>query len=198
MPLVAILRGLSPHDAEAIGEALYQAGVRCAEVPLNSPEPLKSISALKRRFPGMLIGAGTVLSVAHVLDVAAAGAQFVVSPNTNADVITATKHANLWSMPGFFSPSEAFAALAAGADVLKLFPAARAGPEFIRAVREVLPPNTPIFAVGGIDAHNIKDYLAAGASGFGVGGSLYRPGDTTDAVRTRAAALVDAIWQARA
>jgi 2-dehydro-3-deoxyphosphogalactonate aldolase len=197
-PLVAILRGLTPGDAEAIGGALREAGVCCAEVPLNSPEPLKSIAALRRAFPDMLVGAGTVLTEPEVADVTGAGAQFVVSPDTRVEVIAATKRAKLWSMPGFFTPTEALTALAAGADALKLFPAQRAGPDFIRAVSEVLPPRTPIFAVGGVTAHNLKDYLAAGAAGFGVGGSLYKPGDEPDTVRLRAAALVAALELARA
>jgi 2-dehydro-3-deoxyphosphogalactonate aldolase len=197
MPIVAILRGLPPADAESIGEALSDAGIGCAEVPLNSPEPFKSIAALRARFPEMQIGAGTVLTETDVADANAAGAQFIVSPNTDVAVVAATKRAGLCSMPGFFTPTEAFAALSAGADVLKLFPAARAGADFVRAIRDVLPAGTPIFAVGGVDENAVETFLAAGAAGFGFGSTIYKPGASPAQVHDRATALIEAVRRAR-
>lgn len=199
MPLVAILRGVAPHEAVGIGTALLDAGFVCAEVPLNSPEPTRSIAAMRQAFgERMLVGAGTVLSAADVDAVAAAGAQFVVSPNTNQQVIAAAKRRGLTALPGFLTPTEAFAAIEAGADALKLFPADQAGPAFIKALRAVLPPTLPIFAVGGVDAGQMKAYLGAGATGFGLGSSLYKPGDDAALVAARAHALVNAFRAARA
>jgi len=197
MPLVAILRGVTPSEAVAVAQALFDAGFRCVETPLNSPDPLASIAAMRKHFDGrLLIGAGTVLSAADAADVANAGAQFMVAPNTNADVIAAAKRNGLLAMPGFMTPSEAFAALTAGADALKLFPADQAGPAFVRALRAVLP-QTPLFAVGGVSEAQIAPYLAAGATGFGLGASLYKPGDTPDVVHARAAGFVKALREAR-
>jgi 2-dehydro-3-deoxyphosphogalactonate aldolase len=193
LPLVAILRGVTPGEAAGVAQALFDAGVVCAEVPLNSPEPLLSIAAMRAAFGGrMLIGAGTVLTPADVDAVAEAGGEFVVSPNADAAVIRATKARGLYAMPGFFTPSEAFAAIGAGADALKLFPADQAGPAHVKALRSVLPREFPLFAVGGIDVAKMPAYLAAGVTGFGFGASLYKPGDSAAVVGVRAEALVRA------
>lgn len=197
-PLIAILRGIAPSASVAIAGALLDAGFRCAEVPLNSPEPAQSIAAMRATFGDrMLIGAGTVLSERDVATVAAAGAQFVVAPNTNANVIAAAKRHGLAALPGFLTPTEAFAAIDAGADALKLFPADQAGPGFIKALRAVLPPTLPIFAVGGVDTSQMRAYLNAGVTGFGIGSSLFKPGDSADAVASRARAFVSALREAR-
>jgi 2-dehydro-3-deoxyphosphogalactonate aldolase len=192
-PLVAILRGIRPEDAAAIGDALADAGFLCLEVPLNSPRPLETIAALRARFDGrLLVGAGTVLNPAEVGAVAAAGGQLIISPNTDTAVIAAAKQAGLVSVPGFFTPSEAFAALAAGADALKLFPAETAGPATLKAIRAVLPPGVPVLPVGGIEPDAMAAWRAAGASGFGIGSALYRPGAGADEVAARAKAFVAA------
>jgi 2-dehydro-3-deoxyphosphogalactonate aldolase len=196
VPLVAILRGLPPEEAESIGDALIEAGFRCLEVPLNSPRPLESIRLLQRRFgDAALIGAGTVLRVEEVDQVADAGGRIIISPNTCVPVIHATKAKGLTSLPAFFTPSEAFNALDAGADALKLFPAEAAGPAGLKAMRAVLPPGIPVFPVGGVDAASMELYRAAGAAGFGIGSSLYAPGRSAADVRDRAAALVKS-WRA--
>jgi 2-dehydro-3-deoxyphosphogalactonate aldolase len=198
MPLVAILRGLTPAEAVPIATALQDAGIVCLEVPLNSPEPLKSIAAIRKAFDGVaLVGAGTVLTADDVAEAAAAGAEFMVSPNTDAKVIEATKARGLRSLPGFFTPSEAFVASQAGADALKLFPADSAIPAHLKAMKAVLPPALPVLAVGGVSEANMADWVAAGAAGFGVGGALYRPGDSPTAVRENATALVAAFRTAR-
>ena len=192
--LIAILRGLTPAEALPIGAALVDAGVECAEVPLNSPEPLESIAIMRRAFEGkILVGAGTVLSEVDVANVADAGAQFVVSPNVNMGVIAAAKKRGLFTAPGFMTPTEAFAALDAGADALKLFPADQLGPEFVRALRAVLPAQALVFAVGGVSEQQVAPYLAAGAQGFGLGSNLYKRGDGADVVRRRASAFVAAM-----
>lgn len=189
-PLVAILRGLTPEDALSVGGALYEAGFAYAEVPLNSPRPLESIAALAKAFAGkMMIGAGTVLSVDDVAAIKAAGADFMVAPNTDAAVIGAARDVGLRTMPGVFSPSEAFAALKAGADALKLFPADTFGPTYVKALRAVLPRQAMVFAVGGVSESSFKPYLDAGADGFGLGTTLYRPGDSAEHVHARAVAL---------
>ena len=193
-PLVAILRGVEPDEVEAIGEALVAAGIRIVEVPLNSPRPLDSIARLARRLEGRaLVGAGTVLSPGEVAGVAAAGGGLVVSPNADAAVIRATVGAGLVSMPGYFTPSEAFAALAAGAHALKLFPAEAAPPAMVKAQRAVLPASALLLAVGGITPDKVALYRAAGADGFGLGGALYRPGRSAAEVGARAAAFVAAL-----
>lgn len=191
LPLVAILRGITPGEAVPVATALYDAGFRCIEVPLNSPDPFDSIAALSAHFGDRaLIGAGTVLTVAEVGRVADAGGRIIISPNCDVDVIAATKAAGLQSLPAFFTPSEAFRAIAAGADALKLFPAEVAGPAALKAVRAVLLPGFPVLPVGGIDEASMAGYRAAGAAGFGIGSSLYAPGRSADEVGRRAAALI--------
>lgn len=196
LPLVAILRGLGPNEAVAVGEALFEAGFRCVEVPLNSPQPLLSIERLAVRFgDAMLIGAGTVLTVGAVDDVKTAGGRIIISPNGNPAVIAHTKAEGLISLPGVFTPTEAFAALDAGADGLKLFPAEVAGTAGLKALKAVLPRATPVYAVGGVDPESLQAWRAAGADGFGIGSSLYRPGVTAEETGRRARGFVSA-WSA--
>jgi 2-dehydro-3-deoxyphosphogalactonate aldolase len=195
-PLIAILRGLQPDEAVAIGEALVGAGFLCIEVPLNTPQPLESIRALRAALGDLaLVGAGTVLEPGQVADIAEAGGQIIVSPNMDAGVIAAAKAAGLVSLPGVFTATEAFAALKAGADGLKLFPAEIAGPAAVKALKAVLPRGCPLMPVGGIEPETLAPYLAAGAAGFGIGGALYKPGWTAAQVGERAAAFV-AAWDA--
>ena len=196
LPLVAILRGLVPEEAVAIGEAIAAAGFLCIEVPLNSPRPLESIERLRRALDGrVLVGAGTVLSINDVAQVNDAGGQLCVSPNVNVDVILATKARGMVSMPGFFTPTEAFAALAAGADAIKLFPAEVVGASGLQAINAVLPSRTRVYAVGGVAPDNIADWQAAGAAGFGIGSSLFKPGQDALETGRKAAAFVTALQQ---
>ena len=198
LPLVAILRALEPERAVAVGEVLADAGFDIIEVPLNSPDPLVSIAALVEALGGRaLIGAGTVLAEAEVDALAAIGAGLVVSPNCNPAVIRRARAQGMVSLPGCFTPTEMFAALEAGASGLKLFPAEAASPAVIKAVRAVLPPQVPLFAVGGISAANMGDYLAAGAAGFGIGGSLFKPGKPLAEIAADARAIVAAFKAAR-
>jgi 2-dehydro-3-deoxyphosphogalactonate aldolase len=177
--LIAILRGLTPDVAEAVGDALYEAGFRLIEVPLNSPEPLRSIETLRQSLPAdCLVGAGTVLNIHSVQQLKDAGGQLAVMPHSDAVVIRAAVAAGLFCTPGVATPSEAFAALAAGATALKLFPAEQIGPDALKAWLTVLPPGTALLPVGGITPDRMAPYLAAGAAGFGLGGALYRPGMT--------------------
>jgi 2-dehydro-3-deoxyphosphogalactonate aldolase len=190
-PLIAIIRGVTPADAEAIGDAIQEGGIRIIEVPLNSPDPLKSIELLARKFgDSMLVGAGTVLSVGEVEEVRAAGGRIVVSPNTNVDVVAATARAGMVSSPGFFTPSEAFAAIGAGATGLKLFPAEGASPAMLKAQLVVIPKEVPVMAVGGIKPDNMQPWLKAGAAGFGLGGGLYQPGQSPADTLAKARAYV--------
>lgn len=196
LPLIAILRGVRPSEALGVAEALSAAGFLCVEIPLNSPQPLLSISAIRERFDGrLLVGAGTVLSVAEVAAVRQAGAQLAVSPNTDAAVISASREAGMISIPGFTTPTEAFVGITAGADALKLFPAENASPQVLRALKAVLPPAVPVLPVGGIATTTMQAYLKAGAAGFGIGSSLYTPGLSADLVRLRAVDFV-AAWAA--
>lgn len=175
-PLVAILRGLTPADAPAIGDALVSTGWKLIEVPLNSPEPLRSIAALANAHPGALVGAGTVLTVQQVRDVHAAGGELVVSPNFNADVVREAVSLGMVCLPGVGTATEAFAALDAGAAGLKLFPAEMIPPAAVKALRAVLPPRALLLPVGGVTPANMAAYRAAGADGFGIGSALYKPG----------------------
>jgi 2-dehydro-3-deoxyphosphogalactonate aldolase len=193
-PLVAILRGVEPREAEAIAGALVDAGFAIIEVPLNSPDPLASIEAIARRFGGeALVGAGTVLDADAVHAVRNAGGRLIVSPNTDGDVIAASAEAELVSLPGYFTPSEGFAALRAGATGLKLFPAEAAAPAVLKAHRAVLPRDTVTLAVGGITPDNMAPWLAAGADGFGLGSALYRRGASAAEVARNAASFVAAL-----
>jgi 2-dehydro-3-deoxyphosphogalactonate aldolase len=195
-PLVAIIRGVAPDDVEAIGDALVAGGIRIIEVPLNSPDPLESIRRLSSRLGGRaLVGAGTVLEVSQVGAVADAGGRLIVSPDTNVSVIRTTVSAGLVSSPGYFTPSEAFAALEAGAHTLKLFPAEGASPKFLKAQKAVLPKHVPVLAVGGITPDNMKQWLDAGATGFGLGSGLYQPGQSPEETETRARAYVEGLRQ---
>jgi 2-dehydro-3-deoxyphosphogalactonate aldolase len=188
--LVAILRGVTPEEVVPIGEALAEAGIVVLEVPLNSPRPVESIRRLVARFGDqLLVGAGTVMTAAQVATVADAGGRLVVLPHASEAVVRAAKSRGMVAVPGFFTPTEAFAMLAAGADGLKLFPAEAASPGVLKAMRAVLPPNTVVLPVGGIDAGNIPAWRAAGAAGFGIGSSIYKPGDTPEIVAAKARAL---------
>ena len=192
--LVAILRGVTPAEAQAIGEAVYDAGIRIIEVPLNSPDPLESIKLLAERFrDGALIGAGTVLERRAVADVRVAGGRLIVSPSTNVEVIAAAASAGMVSCPGYFTPSEAFAALDAGATALKLFPAEGASPAVLKAQRAVLPPDVPVIVVGGISPGNMQPWIDAGAQGFGLGSGLYKPGQSAEETAEKARAYVAAV-----
>ena len=195
LPLVAILRGLKPGEAAAIGDVLVEAGFRLLEVPLNSPQPLDSIALLRKRFPDALVGAGTVLTAQEARDVAAAGGELIVAPNFSREVVAETVRLGMVSLPGIMTPTEAFAALDAGAHGLKLFPAELASPAVVKALLAVLPKGTPLIPVGGIGANNLQGWHAAGAAGFGLGSSLYKPGDDAATVAKKAAAIV-AAWKA--
>lgn len=178
-PLVAIIRGLKPDEAEAIGDALFEGGIRIVEVPLNSPDPLRSIELLAKKFGDeVLVGAGTVLEPTDVGQVWDAGGRIIVSPDANLEVIAATAAIGLVSSPGYFTPSEGISAIRAGATALKLFPAEAATPAVLKAQLAVLPTGVPVLAVGGIKPDNMQPWLEAGATGFGLGGGLYKPGQT--------------------
>ncbi|MEM7487644.1 MAG: 2-dehydro-3-deoxy-6-phosphogalactonate aldolase [Pseudomonadota bacterium] len=192
-PLIAILRGLTPDDAVRAGEVLLAAGIDKIEIPLNSPEPLRSITAMAAAHGEMaLIGAGTVLTVAEVEAVAEAGGRLIVSPNCDAEVIGRTREMGLESWPGVFTPTEAFAAIKTGATGLKLFPGAMAGPGGLKAMKAVLPATHPVYAVGGAGPENFAEWIAAGADGFGLGTALYTPGLAIEEVAARARRIVEA------
>ena len=191
--LIAILRGMRPDEAVAVADALLAAGITTVEVPLNSPDPLRTIEVLARRFPWEArFGAGTVLTAAEVDAVARAGGSLIVSPNFDPAVVSATKAAGLESIPGVLTPSECFHALHCGADALKLFPAAAMGTAGLEALRAVLPPPTRVYPVGGIGPDDFVHWIAAGADGFGIGGALYRPGMPAAAIAAAARTVVDA------
>ena len=193
-PLIAIIRGVMPKEAEAIGEALYEGGVRIIEVPLNSPDPIDSIRRLAVRLGDRaLIGAGTVLKPAQVTEVGEAGGRLIVSPNMNPEIIAAAVASGLVSCPGVFTPTEAFAAIEAGAHALKFFPAEAGSPAVIKAQRTVLPRDIPILAVGGITLDNFAAWRAAGANGFGVSSALYKPGQSPAETLAKATAFVAAL-----
>jgi 2-dehydro-3-deoxyphosphogalactonate aldolase len=189
--LVAILRGVTAAEAEAIGGAIYEGGIRIIEVPMNSPDPLKSIEALARKFGDrVLVGAGTVLDPADVERVRAAGGRIIVSPETNVDVIAASAAAGLVASPGYFTPTEAFVAIRAGATTLKLFPAEAATPALLKAHLAVIPKDVPVMVVGGVKPENMQPWLAAGAKGFGLGSGLYKPGQSAAETLVKARAYV--------
>jgi 2-dehydro-3-deoxyphosphogalactonate aldolase len=193
-PLVAIIRGVTPGEVESVGGALLDAGFRIIEVPLNSPEPLLSIERLVRLAGDRAtIGAGTVLSAEDVRRVADIGGRLIVSPHTDDAVIVETVKAGLVSSPGYFTPSEAFAALRAGAHALKLFPAEGAGPNVVKAQKAVLPRDIPLIVVGGVKPDNMRPYWEAGAAGYGLGSNLYKPGMTATQVAENARAYVTAV-----
>jgi 2-dehydro-3-deoxyphosphogalactonate aldolase len=193
-PIVAILRGVRPDEIVAVGDVLIEAGITIIEVPLNSPQPFDSIVRLMARHGGRaMIGAGTVLDPADVELVKDAGGELVVAPNFNADVVRAAKAAGLASLPGVMTPTEGFAALKAGADGLKLFPAEMIPPAIFKAWRAVFEPETLMLAVGGVGADNIRSYAEAGASGYGIGSALYKPGRTPDEIAKLAKALVNTL-----
>jgi 2-dehydro-3-deoxyphosphogalactonate aldolase len=195
-PLVAILRGITPNEAVAIGDALVDAGFRIIEVPLNSPDPLASISLLARHFAGtgVVIGAGTVLDSASVARVEEAGGRLIIAPNCNPEVIAEAVARDLIAVPGIATPTEAFAAIEAGAAALKLFPAEAASPAVLKAMRAVLPGGMRILPVGGITPEGMAAWRAAGAAGFGLGSALYRPGLSVEEVRASAARFI-AAWR---
>ena len=195
-PLIAIIRGVTPDECEAIGEALFEGGIRIIEVPLNSPDPLVSIKRLSSKLGDKaLIGAGTVLRSDQVLKVAQAGGRIIVSPSANVEVIRTSVAAGLVSCPGYFTPSEAFAALDAGAHAIKLFPAEGASPKVVKAQRAVLPANVKLIVVGGVGPDNMTPWLDAGANGFGLGSGLYKPGQTPEDTLAKARAFSAALRQ---
>ncbi len=193
-PLIAILRGVRPTEVEAVAAALEAAGIAIVEVPLNSPTPLESIARLARGFGDrLLIGAGTVTERTQVEAVAEAGGRLLVTPHADPALVRAAKARGMLAVPGFFTPAEAFALLAAGADGLKLFPAEAASPSVLRALLAVLPAGTQLVPVGGMDAASVPAWRAAGAAGFGIGSALYRAGDDAATVGAKARALVAAL-----
>ena len=196
LPLIAILRGITPDEAMPVGLALAEAGFRIVEVPLNSPQPLRSIELLARELGDRcLLGAGTVMSAAQVDEVARAGGRLIVMPHADATIIRAAKAQSLCCAPGIATPGEGFAALAAGADALKLFPAELLSPPVLKALRAVFPPELLFLPVGGITPQSMAAYVTAGASGFGLGSALYKPGLTVAQVKANAQAFVIA-WRA--
>ena len=195
LPLVAILRGLKPEEALDMGHAIVNAGFHILEVPLNSPDPLRSIQILAEAFPNALIGAGTVTTAQQVRDIKAVGGQLIISPHLDDNVVCETVNLGLISLPGVATPSEAFQAIALGAHGLKLFPAEMISPAVVKSMRAVLPSHVRLIPVGGIGTHNMADYRKSGASGFGIGSALFAPGKTVQAVGESAAAFVQT-WQA--
>ena len=198
VPLIAIIRGVRPDEAEAIGDAILSAGFRILEVPLNSPDPFDSIARLAKRFgagAGAVIGGGTVLDAASVGRVRDAGGTLVVSPNSDMDVIAATVAAGMASAPGFFTVTEAFRCIAAGASAIKLFPAEAVSPAVVKGLRAVLPKSTPLLAVGGVTPDSMAAWRAAGADGFGLGGALYKPGMSPAQAGANARAFMRALGE---
>ncbi|SLN60654.1 2-dehydro-3-deoxy-6-phosphogalactonate aldolase [Pseudoruegeria aquimaris] len=196
-PLIAILRGITPAEASAHCAALIEAGITRIEVPLNSPDPLHSIGLMVQDFgDDALIGAGTVLTPQQVRDVHDTGARLIVSPNADAEVIAESKRLGMESFPGVLTPTECFAALKAGADGLKIFPSFLLGTEGLKAIKAVLPPEVPVFMVGGVGPENFAELIAAGAAGFGIGSSLYKPGRSVQDVAAAAREMVAAYDEA--
>ena len=195
-PMIAIVRGIRPAEAVEHGRALYEAGFRIVEVPLNSPAALESIAALRAALPAdAMVGAGTVLTPERVRDVKNAGGELIVMPHADVDVVLAAKLQGLACVPGVATPTEAFAALKHGADALKMFPAEQLGPAVTKAWRAVIPPVVPLLPVGGVTPGNMEPQLAAGASGFGLGSALYKPGQEVATTRANALAFI-AAWNA--
>lgn len=193
-PLIAILRGVRPDEVIPIVAALEAAGVVIVEVPLNSPDPLQSIRLVVDNFGDrMLVGAGTVMTPDQVREIAGVGGRLIVTPHADPEIVRTAKSLNMLAAPGFFTPAEAFSLLRAGADCIKLFPAEGSNPAALKGMRAILPPGTLVVPVGGVAADNIPDWTAAGAAGFGIGSSIYKPGDTPDIVAKKAAALVAAL-----
>lgn len=187
LPLIAILRGLAPADAPRVGRALFEAGFRMLEVPLNRPGAIEAMRALLQIAPAdAVVGAGTVLTVADVEAVHRAGGRLVVSPHCAEEVIADAARRGMLTLPGVTTPTEAYGALRAGAHGLKIFPAEMVPPPAFRSIKSILPPEVPLFPVGGITPHNMADYIAAGAAGFGIGGQLYKPGCSEDELRENA------------
>lgn len=192
-PIIAILRGVRPDEVVPICAALEAEGVAIVEVPLNSPQPMESIKMLADTFGDrMLVGSGTVMTPAQVEETALAGGRLIVTPHADPEIVRAAKRLNMLAAPGFFTPAEAFSLLKAGADAIKLFPAEAANPAALRGMRAILPPGTLVLPVGGIAADNIHLWHEAGAAGYGIGSSIYKPGDTAEIVGCKAAALVAA------
>ena len=195
LPLVAILRGLKPEEALDVGQAIVKAGFHILEVPLNSPDPLRSIQILAAAFPHALVGAGTVTTAQQVRDIKAAGGQLIISPHLDDNVVCEAVNLGLISLPGVATPTEAFRAITLGAHGLKLFPAEMISPAVVKSMRAVLPMHIRLIPVGGIGTHNMADYRNSGASGFGIGSALFAPGKSAQAVGESAAAFVQA-WKA--
>ena len=195
LPLVAILRGLKPEEALEVGQAILNAGFHILEVPLNSPDPLRSIQILAEAFPSALVGAGTVTTAQQVRDIKAAGGQLIISPHLDDNVVCEAVNLGLISVPGVATPTEAFRAIALGAHGLKLFPAEMISPAVVKSMRAVLPAHIRLIPVGGIGTHNMANYRQCGASGFGIGSALFSPGKSAQAVGESARAFVQA-WQA--
>jgi 2-dehydro-3-deoxyphosphogalactonate aldolase len=195
LPLLAILRGLKPEEALGVGQAIVNAGFHILEVPLNSPDPLRSIQILAEAFPNALVGAGTVTTAQQVRDIKAAGGQLIISPHLDDNVVCEAVNLGLISLPGVATPSEAFRAVALGAHGLKLFPAEMISPAVVKSMRAVLPTSVRLIPVGGIGIHNMADYRKSGASGFGIGSALFAPGQSAQAVGESAAAFAQA-WKA--
>lgn len=196
-PLIAIFRGISPEEVVAVARQVVDAGFQILEIPLNSPRPLESISLLARNFPDQLVGAGTVMSSASVDDVANAGGKLILMPHSDPIVLRRAKQAGMFCVPGVATPTEAFAALANGADALKVFPAEQISPAAVKAWRAVLPSHYRLLPVGGIRPDTMQDYLKAGAQGFGLGSALYKPGMTSDEVGRNARAFQEAVIRLR-
>jgi 2-dehydro-3-deoxyphosphogalactonate aldolase len=195
LPLVAILRGLKPEEALDMGQVIVNAGFHILEVPLNSPEPLRSIHILAEAFPNALVGAGTVTTAQQVRDIKAAGGQLIISPHLDDNVVCEAVNLGLICVPGVATPSEAFKAIALGAHGLKLFPAEMISPSVVKSMRAVLPKHIRLIPVGGIGTHNMADYRNSGASGFGIGSALFAPGKSAQAVSESAVSFVQA-WKA--
>jgi 2-dehydro-3-deoxyphosphogalactonate aldolase len=198
-PLIAILRGVMPADAAEHAQALYEAGFRIVEVPLNSPQPFDSIAAIRKALPAdAIVGAGTVLHASFVHDVLLAGGELIVMPHSDAEVVAAAKARGLACAPGVATPNEAFLALKNGADVLKMFPAEQLGCQVVKAWRAVIAAEVPLVPVGGITPDNMGPFLTAGANGFGLGSALYKPGQNVAATASHARAYINGLRIARA